>query len=163
MTLVARGEYLVRGEGNAPPAGTALLEALHRSLAVGAGLGVGGNQVRYRFTVPRYGEGLSVLHCPQEFGQAGFGFSSLNLTHVTNQPVVLTILFYGTSLSRSTTEPEKTSPYAGSNFGRVISGVTSSKRTLTGMPMRTSAGSTLTRLDMICTPPASSISTTATT
>ncbi len=140
---MACGEYLVRREGNASPTGAALPEALHRSLAVGAGLGVGGNQVRYRFTVPGYGDGLSMLNCPKELCQPRFGFSSLNLTHVGIQPVDLT--------------------YAGSNFGRVISGVTSSKRTFTGIPIRTSAGSTLTRLDMICTPPASSISTTATT
>ncbi len=76
------GEYLVRREGNASPAGAAFPEALHRSLAVGAVLGAGGNQVRYRFTVPGYGDGLSMLNCPKELCQPRFGFSSLNLTHV---------------------------------------------------------------------------------
>ncbi len=75
MTLVARGEYLIRGEGNAPPAGAALPETSYRPLAVGLVLGVGGNQVRNGLAVPGNGNRLSVLHCTEEFGQARLGFS----------------------------------------------------------------------------------------
>ena len=50
--------------------------------------------MRNRLAVSGYGDGLSVLDRPEEFGQARLGFSSLNLTHVWLQPVVLTIPYY---------------------------------------------------------------------
>ena len=79
---MARGEYLIRREGNAPPADAALPEARYRSLAMGAVLCVGGNQMRNGFAVPGNGHRLSVLHCTEEFGQTGLGFGRANLTHV---------------------------------------------------------------------------------
>ena len=79
---MARGEYLIRREGNGPPSGAALPEALHSPFAVGAVLSAGGNQVRNRLPVPGYGNGLPVLDRPEEFGQVRLGFGSLNFTHV---------------------------------------------------------------------------------
>ena len=82
MTLVACGEYLICGESNVPPACAMLPKALYRPFAVGSVLSVGGNQVRNRLTVPRYGNGLPMLDRPKEFGQARLGFGSLYLSHV---------------------------------------------------------------------------------
>ena len=41
-----------------------------------------GNQVCNRLTVSGYGNGLSMLDRPEEFGQAGLGLRSLNLTRI---------------------------------------------------------------------------------
>ncbi len=91
---MARGEYLIRREDNAPPHSAPLPEALYRLLAVGTVLRRSGNQMRNRLAVPGYGNGLSVLDRPKEFGQTRLGLGSLNHAHVRIQPVVLTILFY---------------------------------------------------------------------
>ena len=61
---MARGEYFICGEGNAPPTGAALTEPLHRPFPVGAVLGAGGNQVRNRFAVSGYGDSLTMLDRP---------------------------------------------------------------------------------------------------
>ena len=79
---MARGEYLIRREGNAPPPSAVLPEPRYRPFPVGAVLSASGNQVRNRPAMSGYGNGLSVLDCPEEFGQARLGFGSLNLTHM---------------------------------------------------------------------------------
>ena len=91
---MARREYLIGGEGNTPPPSSAPPKPLYRLLSAGTILGPSGNQVRDRLAVPSYGDGLSMLDRPKEFGQARFGFSSLNLTHVWRRPVILTTPFY---------------------------------------------------------------------
>ena len=65
---MARGENLIRREGNASPRGAALPEPLYRLFPVGAVLNASGNQVRYRLPVPGYGDGLSMLDRSKEFG-----------------------------------------------------------------------------------------------
>ena len=79
---MARGEYLIRREGNPPPPSAALPEPLYRLFPVSAVLSASGNQVRNRLAVSGYGNGLSVLDRPKEFGQARLCFGSLNLTHI---------------------------------------------------------------------------------
>ena len=79
---MARGEYLVGGEGHALPPGAALSEALYRPFAVGAALCRSGNQMRHRLAVPGDGNGLSVLDHSEELCQARLGFGGLNLTHI---------------------------------------------------------------------------------
>ena len=79
---MARAEYLICREGNAPPPSAALPEPLYRPFPVGAVLGASGNQVRNRFAVSGYGDGLTMLDRTEEFGQARLGFGSLNLTHM---------------------------------------------------------------------------------
>ena len=91
---MARCEYLIGREGNTPPPGSALPEPLYRFCSAGAILSASGNQVRNRLAVPSYGDSLSMLDGPKEFGQARLGFGSLNLTHIWLRPVVLTIPFY---------------------------------------------------------------------
>ena len=79
---MARGEYLIRRESNALPPSAALPEPLYLPFPVGAVLSARGNEVSNRLAMSGYGNGLSVLDCPKEFGQACLGFGSLNFTHM---------------------------------------------------------------------------------
>ncbi len=79
---MARREDLLCGESHAFPPGSVLPEALYRPLAVGAALRASRDQMRNRLAMSGYGNGLSMLDRPKEFGQARLGFRSLNLAHV---------------------------------------------------------------------------------
>jgi len=82
VTRMARSEYLVRRESNAPPPGATFPETLYRLCPVGTVLRSGRNQVRNHLAVSGYGDGLAVPYRPEEFGQARLGFRSLNPTHI---------------------------------------------------------------------------------
>ena len=78
---MAPGEYLFGGEAHGLPAGAELPKPCHRPFATGSILCTSGNRMRNPFAMPGYGNGLSVLHCPQEFRRPRLGFSGSNLTH----------------------------------------------------------------------------------
>ena len=90
---MARGENLLRGEGNSFPPGAALPEALYRLLAACAVLRRSGDKVRNRLAVPGYGYALSAFDDAEKLGQAGLGVGGLNLAHGQLQPGVLTMPF----------------------------------------------------------------------
>ena len=130
---MARGEYLLGGESYALPPGAALSEALYRPFAVGAVLRRSGNQMRNRLAVPGYGNGLSVLDRSKEFCQACLGFGGLNLTHISLQPVVVTIPWY--QLSTNQVNDEDVNRLRAEPEGRPVSTSTFSTRP-TGRPWR---------------------------
>jgi hypothetical protein len=88
MTLVAGGEYLIRGEGGTSPSGPALPELVHGLFPVGAVLHSGRHEVGNRLAVAGDGNGLAVLDHPKEFGQPGLGFGGRNFTHIYSNQLV---------------------------------------------------------------------------
>ncbi len=74
--------------------------------------------MRNRFAVPGYGDGLSMLDRPKEFGQTCLGLGSWNFTHMQFRPVVLTIPCYPRPLPRSApTGARQESAQTGQRYG----------------------------------------------
>ena len=67
MPLMARGKYFVRRKFYAPPLGAAPAKLVYRPFPIGAVLRFGWDEVRNRFAMPRYCDGLSMFDGAQQF------------------------------------------------------------------------------------------------